>query len=119
MPTMTADRRVFERIEGELNIRYALHNDYKEIFSTVTKNVSGGGIRTTLIKKLDLGTLLDLEIAIHEGDVKIRFKGKVAWVRNEPMDKEKEEFFEAGIEFINQKLLYIGKVMGALETCKL
>ena len=112
---ITTEHRVFERIEGELPIRYALHENNKEIFSAITKNVSGGGLRTTLLKKLDPGTLLDIEISIYDGDMKLRFKGKVAGVWDEPMDKEKKELFEAGIQFIDPRLFYVGKIIDCLE----
>jgi len=117
MATIT-EKRLFERIDGELGLRYTLHNDSREILSTVTKNISGGGLRTSLIKELSPGTLLDMELAIDNGDVKLRFEGKIAWIWDEPMDKEKKQLFEAGIQFINQRLFYVGRVIKYLETGK-
>jgi len=117
MTTMT-DKRLFERIDGELGLRYTLHNDNREILSAATKNISGGGLRTTLVKKLAPGTLLDLELSIDNGDVKLRFEGKVSWLWDEPMNKEKEELFEAGIQFVNQRLFYVGRLIKYLETNK-
>jgi len=115
MATMT-DKRLFERVDGELGLRYTLHNDNRDIFSTTTKNVSGGGLRTTLVKKLDLGTIVDLEISIYDGDTKLRFKGKVSWLWDEPMDKEKKQLYEAGIQFIDPRLFYVGRVIKYLEN---
>ena len=115
MTTIT-DKRLFERIDGELGLRYTLHNDSRDIFSTTTKNVSGGGLRTTLVKKLAPGTLLDLELSIDNGDVKLRFEGKVSWLWDEPMDKEKKQLYEAGIQFIDPRLFYVGRVIKYLEN---
>jgi c-di-GMP-binding flagellar brake protein YcgR len=114
MPIGT-DNRIFERIEGELAVRYSPQGSDRE-YCTTTKNISGGGMRISLLKKLGLGTLLDLEIFKYDEDIKARCRGKVVWVWNEPMNKENEQLFEAGIQFINVQLLYIGRLIKYLET---
>jgi len=114
MPIGT-DNRIFERVQGELAVRYSPQGSNRE-FCTTTKNISGGGIRVSLLKRLDPGTLLDLEIFKYNADIKARCRGKVVWIWNEPMNKENEQIFEAGIQFINSQLLYIGRLVNYLES---
>lgn len=108
------DSRIFERVEGELAVRYSPQGSNREFCST-TKNISGGGIRMPLLKRLDPGTVLDLEIFRYDTDIKARCRGRVVWVWDEPMNEEKEQFFEAGVQFIDRQLLYIGRLISYLE----
>ncbi len=100
------DRRVFERIKGELGVRYSPQGSDRE-FCTTTRNISGGGMKMMLLKKLALGTMLDLEIFRYDTDIRTRCRGKIKWVD--------EDLSEAGVEFINSKLLYIGRFIDFLE----
>ena len=106
--------RVFERVDGELAVRYSPQGSDRE-FCTTTKNISGGGMRISLLKRLDPGTLLDLEIFKYNKDLRTRCRGRVAWVWDEPFDKEQDQLFEAGIEFINSRLLCTGRLISYLE----
>lgn len=103
------DRRVFKRVQGELGVRYSPQGSDRE-FCTTTKNISGGGIKMGLLKKLIPGTILDLEIFRYDTDITARCRGKIVWV-----DKK---LSEAGIEFINTSLLYIGRFIDYLEKQK-
>lgn len=111
------DSRLFERIDGELAVRYSPQGSDGE-FCTTTKNISGGGMRISLLKKLDLGTMLDIEIFKYDTDLKARCRGKIVWMWNEPIDKESEQHFEAGIQFINSRLIYMGRLMEYLQKQK-
>ncbi len=108
------DNRLFERINGELAVRYSPHGSNGE-FCTTAKNISGGGIRISLLKRLEPGSILDLEIFKYNTDARARCRGKVAWIWDEPLNKKSEEHFEAGIQFIDSKLLYIGRLINYLE----
>jgi hypothetical protein len=107
------DARVFERIDKELGVRYSPQGTNAEFCST-TKNISGGGIRMPLLKKLKPGSVLNLEIFKNKADFFIRCRGKVAWVWDAPADQKGEQLFEAGIKFIDPHLLYIGRLMESL-----
>ncbi|MFC1624695.1 PilZ domain-containing protein [Candidatus Omnitrophota bacterium] len=109
------DNRLFERTEGELGVRYSPQGSDRE-FCTTSKNISGGGIRMTLLKRLKVGDILDLEIFKYNRDVKARCRGRIAWMWEEPMDKESETLFEAGIQFIDRKLMYLGRLISYLES---
>ncbi len=111
------DSRLFERIDGELAVRYSPQGSDGE-FCTNTRNISGGGMRISLLKKLDLGTMLDIEIFKYNTELKTRCRGKVIWMWNEPMDTEAEQHFEAGVEFVNSQLIYVGRLMEYLQKQK-
>ncbi|MBU0759038.1 MAG: PilZ domain-containing protein [Candidatus Omnitrophica bacterium] len=112
---LSIDNRLFARVDGELGVRYSPQGSDRE-YCTTTKNISGGGVRMSLLKKLEPGTVLDLEIFKYNTDLKAVCRGKVAWIWGEPMSREKNQLFEAGISFLNQQLLYIGRLINHLET---
>lgn len=109
------DNRLFERIDGQLGVRYSPQGSDRE-YCTTSKNISGGGIRMSLLKKLEPGTKLDLEIFKHSTDMRVRCRGRIAWVWNEPMNEKEGQLFEAGIEFMNTKLLYLGYLIAYLRA---
>lgn len=91
MPIGT-DNRVFERVEGELSVRYSPQGSDRE-YCTTTKNISGGGMRISLLKKLEPGDLVDLEIFKYNTALSARCRGKVVWVWSESLNKEAGELF--------------------------
>jgi len=107
------NNRLFERVSGELAVRYSPQGADGKFCST-TRNISGGGIRMPLLKKVRPGTLLDLEIFKPSTDMVFRCMGKVMWIWDAPMDKKEDSVFETGIKFLNPDLLYIGKLMDSL-----
>lgn len=111
------DNRIFERVEGELAVRYSPQGTNRE-FCTTTKNISGGGLRMSLLKRLEPGSILDLELFKYNSDLRARCRGRVVWVWDEPLNKEAQQHFEAGIQFMDTKLLYIGRLIEYLERQK-
>ncbi len=57
------DRRVFERVPAAINVAYRVYGG-KSKFKSISKDISGGGIRLFLNEKLDKGTILELEIGL-------------------------------------------------------
>ena len=109
-----SDNRLFKRVSGELAVRYSPQGTDGEFCST-TRNISGGGIRIPLLKKLKPGSTLDLEIFRHNTDMAFRCIGRVMWVWDAPQDKKEDHVFEAGVKFLNPDLLYIGKLIESIE----
>jgi hypothetical protein len=108
------DNRLFERVSGELAVRYSPQGTDGE-FCSATKNISGGGIRMSLLKKIKPGSTLDLEIFKNDATAMVfRCIGKVMWVWDAPMDTKEDHVFEAGIKFLNPDLFYIGKLIDSL-----
>lgn len=108
-----SDNRLFERVSGELAVRYSPQGADGEFCST-TRNISGGGIRMTLLKKIKPGATLDLEIFKHNTDAAFRCMGRVIWIWDAPINKKDDHVFEAGIKFLNPDLFCIGKLMESL-----
>ncbi|MCX5687246.1 MAG: PilZ domain-containing protein [Candidatus Omnitrophica bacterium] len=108
-----SNNRLFERVSGELAVRYSPQGTDAEFCST-TRNISGGGIRMPLLKKLKPDTTIDLEIFRNTIDTAFRCMGKVVWVWDAPASKEEDHLFEAGIKFLNPDLFYIGRLMESL-----
>ncbi len=108
-----SDNRLFERIDGELAVRYSPQGADGEFCST-TKNISGGGIRMPLLKKLKPGATLDLEIFKYNSDMALRCMGRVMWVWDAPEDKGSGRLFESGIKFLNPDMLYLGRLIDSL-----
>lgn len=109
------DNRVFERVSGELAVRYSPQGADGEFCST-TRNISGGGLRMPLLKKLKAGAAVDLEIFKHNTDMAIRCVGKVAWIWDAPANSKEDHVFEAGIKFLNPDLSCIGKLIESLKS---
>jgi len=107
------DNRLFERITGELAVRYSPQGADGEFCST-TRNISGGGIRMPLLKKLKPGSIVDLEIFKHNADMMLRCMGKVMWIWDAPANKKDDYLFESGIKFLNPDLLLIGRLIDSL-----
>jgi hypothetical protein len=116
---LSIDNRLFARVDGELGVRYSPQGSDRE-YCTTTRNISGGGVRMPLLKKLERGSVIDIEIFKYNTDLTARCRGKVAWVWDRPADQEKGQMFEAGISFMDRQLLYIGRLIDYLEgqnTC--
>ncbi len=109
------DNRIFERIDGSFNVKYSrlLPEDSKE-FVADSKNLSGGGIRILLNERFNKGDIIRIKISAPSiPKVEARCFGRIAWIweaDNKPYD--------AGIEFINQDLLQVGRLYSYLEGQK-
>jgi len=113
-----SENRLFERVSGELAVRYSPQGADGEFCST-TRNISGGGIRMPLLKKIKSGTIVDLEIFKYNTDVAFRCIGKVAWVWDAPAGKNEDHVFEAGVKFLNPDLFHIGRLIESLKKTSL
>lgn len=109
------ERRIFERIDGILTVKYTKEGQKKEYYS-VTKNISGGGIKIELPEQLKLGTILDLHIFKINSDISTTCKGSIIWTVKASIRRSGEDFFEAGVKFLNANFLYIGSLIYDLET---
>lgn len=104
------DNRIFQRIIGEFAVRYSPQGSNEEFCST-TKDISGGGIRMSLFKGLNPGTILDIEIFGSDANINAKCRGRIVWLH-----QGIEQPFEAGIQFVDSKLLYIGRLIEHLEN---
>lgn len=106
-----ADRRMFDRIDGIVAVRYSPAGSSVEHYAT-TKNISGGGIKISLLRKLEPGTLIDIEIFKINSNSSARCRGEVMWIKRTA--EKGKRCFEAGIKFAGLNFIYIGELIKEL-----
>ena len=87
------DSRVYNRVKIKMDIRYAVYHQDKtnpqkfrtnEIqHSSVTKDISAGGVRFVSGYALPIGTILDMTIQVPDGKSSVRCLGKVCRVEDD------------------------------------
>ncbi|MFH1479461.1 MAG: PilZ domain-containing protein [Candidatus Omnitrophota bacterium] len=107
------DRRIFERIDAELAVRYNLKGSKKEHYA-LTSNLSGGGIRMSVLKKITPGTIVDMVVFRESSDAASRCKAEVVWVDTKPYNKNGNKVYDVGIRFMESSFLCIGKLINEL-----
>lgn len=118
---MQKDRRIFQRLDGLVNVRYGVRGRDKEKIESLPRNIGGGGVGICLTEKLEDGTILDLEITAPDNPQKtILGVGEVLW--NRPFGQIKANqrvvLFETGIRFINIDPLSVGRVYSYYRQTK-
>jgi len=74
-----SERRQHERRPVALKVSYRSRGDLQRDLAT---DLSPGGLYVRTSKPLPIGTEVELEVLIDEGDSPIRVHGKVVWVRD-------------------------------------
>lgn len=110
---MVKDRRIFQRLEGIVNVRYGVRGRDKEKIESLPRNIGGGGIGICLTEELQSGTVLELEITVPDNPQKsVSGVGQVQWTK--PFGAiglgRKVSLHETGIKFIDIDPLAIGRV---------
>jgi len=110
---MVKDRRMFHRIEGIVNVRYAVKGRDRIKAESLPRNIGGGGIGVCLAEKLTPGTRMELEITVPDNPRKvITCVGKVLW--SKPFGVIGSDsvriLYETGIKFIETNQVAIGRV---------
>lgn len=109
---MADDRRIFQRIEGIVNVRYAVRGRDKEKIESLPRNIGGGGIGICLTEKLQCGTVLELEITVPDNPRKaILGTGEVLWTKPFGIIESGQSvgLHETGIRFIDINPLAVGR----------
>lgn len=98
------ERRQQVRIDTKVNVSYDVvsgRSTHKR--TSMSRNISLGGINLTLNEKLLPGTDLNLQLDLSQGVKPIFVQGKIVWVKeiSERLTRHKEEgrLFTAGIKF--------------------
>ena len=110
---MDKDRRIFERLDGIVNIRYAVRSRDKVKAETLPRNIGGGGVGLCITEKLAPGTLMELEITVPDNPQKVIFGvGEVLWAKpfGVIQTEQNVNLFETGIKFVDIDPLAIGRV---------
>ena len=72
---MASERRQFLRLDTRLNVSYTIAGT-RQLGKSLSKNISGGGVRFIAEHPLEVGTRL--EVIVHL-DLPVRFLGEVIW----------------------------------------
>lgn len=110
---MLKDRRIFQRLDGIVNVRYAVRDRDKEKLESVPRNIGGGGVGICLTEKLQCGTVVELEITVPDNPQKtILGVGQVQWAKPFGTIKSDQDvnLYETGIKFIDINTLSVGRV---------
>lgn len=110
---MDKDKRIFQRLRGIVNVRYAVRGRDRRKLESLPRNIGGGGLGICLTEKLSPGTVLDLEITIPDNPQKtISGKGEVIWTKPYGMIASGEEvrLHETGVKFLDIDPIALGRV---------
>jgi len=100
------ERRLFERIKAAITVRHNAQGSPVRYYST-TRDISGGGIKLEAHNEFKPGTLLEVEMFNEGAGVSAVCKGKVVWIAVKGPDGT----YDMGVEFLDQSLLYIGRLI--------
>ena len=110
---MAKEKRIYQRLSGFVNVRYAVRGRDREKIESVPRNIGGGGLGICLAERLQEGTILDLEITIPDNPQRpISGVGEVSWTKPFGVIKTDREvnLFETGIKFIDIDPIAVGRV---------
>lgn len=118
---MNRDKRIFQRIEGIANVRYAVRGRDKRKMETLPRNIGGGGLGICLTERLQPGTVIELEITVPDNPKKpILGTGEVMWTKpfGEISIDKTVDLHETGIKFIDIDPISVGRVYTYSHTPK-
>lgn len=97
---MHTEKRKFPRGNFFCKIT-AIFGERLLVFNSYTENISEGGVKVFLEEKLNISTVVDMELSLANDEETIKCKGELIWVQEIPPDQtEKESLFDTGIKFI-------------------
>jgi len=104
------ERRMFQRIEDIVSVRYATREGKPKDVTSV-KDLGGGGIRLSLAEKLEPGTVVDLKITIPDDPKPFTALGEVVWQEEVNISGESiGRYYDTGIKFTEIDPLCLGRV---------
>jgi len=98
---MGKEKRKFLRVRIDFGLKYKIKDSHSPLIKAVSVNISEGGIMMKIPKKLDIGTLLKLEITLPSPHVTISTLARVVYV----LDNYWDEYppYRCGVEFLELK----------------
>ena len=111
-----ADRRRFPRAEYPCLITIRKHTPSPFSILTHTENISLGGMRVIVGKRIEVMTDVDLEIDLMDTLPNVTSDGTVSWVKEIlPAQKGRSPSYEIGIQFITLKDEYRRRIQSIIE----
>lgn len=108
-----SDRRVFQRLDGIVNVRYSVRGRDKLKSETLPRNIGGGGLSMCLTERLQQGTILELEITVPDNPQKVILGvGEVLWTKPAGTIDigQGVNLYETGVSFVDIDPISIGRV---------
>lgn len=91
------NRRRFPRVNYPCRVVIATEGKTEE-FTLHTENISSGGVRVIMQKKLQINTPVNVEISV--GDKQVKCRGRAVWILDiHAPGADKPTLFDTGIEF--------------------
>jgi len=94
------ERRKFPRLNASVAVEYSIIEKYPLKETTVTKNISSGGICLIVYEEIEVNTTLSLKINLADDNDFIETKGKVVWSSEFSLGPDKKQRWDIGIEFL-------------------
>lgn len=89
-------------IRGEIYCKVFVYQPQPHILGAYTKNISEGGLRAVFNEKLEISSIVNLELFLHEEP--IICPGKVIWVKDTDGPAGSEfPCYDTGIEFLKKE----------------
>jgi Tfp pilus assembly protein PilZ len=115
---MTAERRKCPRVVAKYPINVICTGEVIQgspqdyIFHTYTENISEGGIKITLEREINIGSVIMLELFITDKEsLPVKCKGVIRWVKKVNPEGTRPDLFTMGIQLadltnrVDRKLL--------------
>ncbi len=98
---MVKERRRFSRVRTDFGVQYKIKDSESPPIKAVSVNIGEGGIMMKISKKLDAGTILELEITLPLPHVTISSLGQVIYVSDNYWDDYPP--YRCGVGFLELK----------------
>ena len=110
------DRRIFPRAEYPCLITVRKNTPPTEAILTHTDNISLGGVRVVIAKKVEAMTEIDLEIDLKDTLPTVISRATIAWVKIiVSSQKDKSPRYDTGIRFLGLKDEYRRRIQSIVE----
>ncbi|MBN1587156.1 MAG: PilZ domain-containing protein [Candidatus Omnitrophica bacterium] len=93
---MIREKRSYLRLPTGVRVTYRRLDDVR-MESSVTKDISGGGIRIPVVDDLEVGCPLEVQLELPQEPAPTYALGKVVWVRQAENSARESAELEAGI----------------------
>jgi len=94
------ERRRFRRVKIAFDVEYSVEGAGLSEKKSLAKNIGAGGLCVIAYKKLEIDSVLSLEVHLPDGGDPLRMKGRLIWIR-QFSGQDKLVRYDAGIEFLN------------------
>ena len=96
-----AERRKYPRFELKMNAKYKLKEQKGAFEAGKTRNISAEGLCFESDKKLDIGTCVNLEVDLEDGEKIISLFGEIRWSSAIKSPDSKKTRYLNGVKLID------------------